>query len=470
MSAEDSNIKAELLALRQALEVEKQKNQILTNEIRYRLGNVLIDLYYEPATLFKLPSKILSLYKEGKSKQQRSFAQTSDPPASFKSIDSTNINLSAFSYEKDLELYLNTLDHLKTDKPFVFIFSGTIEIQKKRANRPIRQALSLLEDSYPVFFSYFRWNQSDEIPKSSNPLLFQSPIDKTMEKLERIAAFEFKNKRDKIFILSFPFPEAVAFLDYFELKGWKTLYDVRDNWKEFHKVGMAPWYNEDAESFASNRAQLVSCVSSPLREHIVKLSGRKDILVNTNAYDPDFKSPDFRKNEANTEKTIGYFGHLTEKWFDWKFMISLAKKCPDFRFELIGHGHPQNLELPNNLIYLGFMGHDEICKKAENWDLAIIPFKINELSRCVDPIKIYEYLALELPVVSLEMPQIDNYPHVATARTLNQFIKKMKEKLQEDFDTEAVNEWLEKRSWKNNTLSLISNLEKVEPGKDLESL
>ena len=51
--------------------------------------------------------------------------------------------------------------------------------------------------------------------------------------------------------------------------GWVTVYDSRDDWEEFHKVGMAKWYHPGYERYIAQHADVVSAVSRPLARRVV---------------------------------------------------------------------------------------------------------------------------------------------------------------------------------------------------------
>ena len=98
----------------------------------------------------------------------------------------------------------------------------------------------------------------------------------------------------------------------------------------------------------------------------------------TKKRDKNFLKGNFVSVKENNKRNIaGYFGHLTEKWFDWDGLIEVAKIKSDWDFELIGHQEPKGLDLPNNIKLLGKMNHAEINKIASRWNVAIIIFKIN---------------------------------------------------------------------------------------------
>ena len=104
----------------------------------------------------------------------------------------------------------------------------------------------------------------------------------------------------------------------------------------------------------------------------------KSIQLCPNAYDIKFMDPsEIGLREVDTsKKIIGYFGHLTDRWFDWEFLQKVAESKPEWQFQLIGHPEPTKKQLRPNIIYKGFWGHAEICRIARLWCCGIIPFKI----------------------------------------------------------------------------------------------
>ena len=120
-------------------------------------------------------------------------------------------------------------------------------------------------------------------------------------------------------------------------------------------------------------------------------------------------------------RSIGYFGHLTDKWFDWELVLRAARTYPQYTFELAGHQNP-DLRLPPNVRLLGLLGHRELAELSAGWALALIPFKNGALADAVDPIKVYEYLHLGLPVLTTYFPQCVGYPGVRVTESAAEFV------------------------------------------------
>jgi glycosyltransferase involved in cell wall biosynthesis len=326
----------------------------------------------------------------------------------------------------------------------IFMFSGTTYMNEVRANRPIRLTRVMLGRGNRVIFNYHRSDIREEVPTNDDDNLFQIPIDITTELIEEICEMDFGKCR-KVFMISYPHPIIPKILHRFKQQGWVVIYDARDDWEEFSKVGQASWYRGWAEQYIVNNSDRSSAVSWPLAEKLSRYN-EDGVSVVPNALSPKFRSENFEKIPER-KNLVGYFGHLTDSWFDWDSLIIIANDLPDFRFEIIGHSEPKDLNLPDNIAMLGPKNHPEINKVAARWDAAMIPFKTGALSDAVDPIKIYEYLALGLPTISFTMPQINSYPLTKTYSDIEGFKKGLKWAVNLDVDMEETDAWLENNTW-----------------------
>lgn len=346
-------------------------------------------------------------------------------------------------------------------KEIVFLFSGTTYIQDIRANRPIRLAKYFIENNIPVIFSYHRWNRNESIPEYSGDLLFQTPIDITLQMMDRISKIE--NIEHKMFMISYPHQAIPKLLNRFRIKSWKCIYDARDDWEEFEKVGQAKWYKSSNEKYIVRNADYVTAVSQVLADKLQLYEPIHPVTVNRNALSDNFLSPSYKKRKSE-ENIAGYFGHLTGSWFDWERLIEIAKLRPAIKFEIIGHSEPQELELPANIELLGPKNHTEINDIASYWKVGIIPFKVGKLSDAVDPIKIYEYFALGLPVVSFRMPQIMEYPYTLTVESTQEFADALDEYIKKPPMRQILNKWLLENKWEHRAEEYRSLL--LERSKD----
>lgn len=358
-------------------------------------------------------------------------------------------------FEKQMKDYLESIKR-HSSKQFVLMFSGTTFIQEKRGNRPIRLTNAWSKMDIPVLFSYYRWNSLDDLPTYNPENVFQMPIDYTMQYLDQLIRYDYGSK-EKIFIVSFPYPELARYIGILKMNNWKVIYDVRDNWEEFHKVNMAKWYDEAMERYFVCNCDIVCAVAKPLQVKMQQYTAQKQVLLSPNALDSNFYiDRQLKGTKVNSEMLkVAYVGHLSAGWFNWEAIIEMATIKPKWIFEIVGHFEPNGLKLPENIRLLGSKSHEEIRQLAKGWDVAMIPFKMGELSDCVDPIKIYEYLAMGLPVVSFKMPQIHDYPNTYIAYSTEEFIERIMEAAERPFDHKTNEAFLRTNTWEIRAKQLL---------------
>jgi glycosyltransferase involved in cell wall biosynthesis len=104
---------------------------------------------------------------------------------------------------------------------------------------------------------------------------------------------------------------------------------------------------------------------------------------------------------------IGFVGGVAE-WLDLKLIADIARRRKDWSIVLIGPilVDVSILRDESNILLLGPRPYATLPGYLKGIDVATIPFLMNELTRNADPIKLYEYLAAGLPVVSTDMPQV----------------------------------------------------------------
>jgi glycosyltransferase involved in cell wall biosynthesis len=150
--------------------------------------------------------------------------------------------------------------------------------------------------------------------------------------------------------------------------------------------------------------------------------------------------PETDLNDWPTGKgpVIGYAGYIS-RWLDFDAIIQLATKHPDWRFVFIGPADIdlQKYRLFTNIYFLDPKPYTILTEYVARFDVATIPFIINDLTKDVNPVKIYEYFALGKPVVASKIPELIPYESVcylaeSTTELINQVEKAVLESITKD--------------------------------------
>lgn len=277
------------------------------------------------------------------------------------------------------------------------LLCGT-QLIESEGQRPTQLALELARQGVPVIFAYWRWGPEEWAPQDRlDQSIVQVPVDVLVER-PGLLADTFTGLR-RLALFEFPYPGFFELLASLNAAGWTTVYDVLDDWEEFHRVGQAEWYEEGFERHLLTGVDAVFAINAVLADRVRELGGDLVEVVG-NGLQPRVARSTTTRTLERGEVTLGYFGHLTGAWFDWRLVAEVGRRAPGWRIYLIGYGgQPDGVELPSNVSLLGRKPQHELAAYAANWDVGIVPFKPERLAAGADPIKTYEYLAMGLPVV-----------------------------------------------------------------------
>lgn len=99
---------------------------------------------------------------------------------------------------------------------------------------------------------------------------------------------------------------------------------------------------------------------------------------------------------------LGFFGVIDER-FDIEMIDAVARAKPDWHFVFLGPVvkiDEATLPRYDNIHYLGGKKYEDLPSYIAGWDIALVPFAINESTRFISPTKTPEYLAAGKPVIS----------------------------------------------------------------------
>jgi len=104
---------------------------------------------------------------------------------------------------------------------------------------------------------------------------------------------------------------------------------------------------------------------------------------------------------------VGFMGLLAD-WVDLKLVRAVAQALPHASVVLVGRVDCDVSPLLGlaNVYLVGRRPYAELPAWCKGFDVALLPFKINELTLAANPLKVREYLAAGLPVVATPLPEV----------------------------------------------------------------
>ena len=236
--------------------------------------------------------------------------------------------------------------------------------------------------------------------------LTKMDINKQLKSLLNIF---FINRETDDFVFWYYTPMALEF-SYKFVPGL-TIYDCMDELSAFK---FAPEELKDLEKRLFNKADIVFTGGQSLYE------AKKHQHYNIHPFQSSIDKKHFEKARCKKSEPadqvaiagpkLGFYGVIDER-FDIDLIKGIADARPEWQIILIGPVvkiDPATLPKNKNIHYLGPKKYEELPLYLSGWNVALVPFLLNESTRFISPTKTPEYLAGGKPVVSSAIKDVIN--------------------------------------------------------------
>lgn len=271
-----------------------------------------------------------------------------------------------------------------------------------------------------------------------------------LEKIVKQVHLDFNIEED---IFWYYTPMAMAYTSFFNPK--ITIFDCMDQLTAFKN---APQELISLEMDLFKKADLVFTGGRSLYE--AKKECHEFVYCFPSSIDqPHFQSatanlPDPEDQKSITHPRAGFYGVVDER-FDTDLLNELSSLLPDWSFVIVGPTLKIDTDLlpqAENIHYLGIKKYNELPHYLANWDVAIMPFALNESTKYISPTKTPEYLAAGKKVVSTAVHDVvhpyEELGFVSIGRTAKEFADQVKNALDPNPQWEKeVKAYLKDFSW-----------------------
>jgi glycosyltransferase involved in cell wall biosynthesis len=203
-----------------------------------------------------------------------------------------------------------------------------------------------------------------------------------------------------------------------ELKFGTVACDIIDDQRRFQTP------TDDVDLISQHYSQLLG-----ISDHIftncqpnAKAFGAADRVINVvpngaevQAFDPKHVPRD------DDRPVVAYVGNMRDR-IDWKLLESVARARPDYRFELVGSAPANNpghtlAEAVGNVSLLGIVSYSGLPTYLQGVDVCIVPHRRDSLTSSMNPLKIYNFYAAGVPIVSTPIENVEELEHAIVFAT-----------------------------------------------------
>ena len=225
-------------------------------------------------------------------------------------------------------------------------------------------------------------------------------------------------------------PNAVDYVGCFGES--KVVYYCVDEWSQFTHLNAKFILQKERELLA--KADVVFVVSQPLldakrtpKTHLIPHGVNFELFANETRRAPELADL--------PRPIIGFYGNLYD-WVDQELLTGIARRRPHWSLVLVGKimCDVSALQRCGTIHLLGARPYEQLPAFCRGFDVGIIPYNTRDPRMAsVNPLKLREYLAAGLPVVSIDIPEVRTLAgQVRLAQTCDEFVAQIEAALAQD--------------------------------------
>jgi glycosyltransferase involved in cell wall biosynthesis len=349
------------------------------------------------------------------------------------------------------------LRRLAETRGLYFILAGVPIDDTGGGARSTQLALELLRQNYWVVYlhRYPRWESQAAVIKIAHPNLFTYGLGEFKWDDFSHRYQEPLKGRDIVALVEFPSPEFLPFMRTLQQAGGKILYDMIDDWNSsLGNWGFSPSIEREMIRLGDGLM-----ATAPILQEKLEEASQRTVLLHPNAVNSRLFNPGRRYPRPDDLPDAAwsaiYIGALWGDWFDWDLLEAVARAYPQASLVVVGDYRGQCPNPPANLTFLGLKPQSALPAYLAHTDIAIIPWKVNEITQATSPLKLYEYLAMRKPVVTPDLLPLHGIPGVFRAADKQDFVRLVNDVRLQELPMQEIDAFVSENNWQARIRQLI---------------
>lgn len=236
-------------------------------------------------------------------------------------------------------------------------------------------------------------------------------------------AIQFLDMKDSVLMLQNPMGIGTA--QHLQCRAFA--FDAIDNWLYHPQMTNKELIKRNYE-YVDEHADLITTVSQSLTE---MFAHNHNVHWIPNGVDIDYFKAARAFHAVNEQIVIGYVGKIQDR-VDFDLVERCLQIYSDCRFVFLGPIYAQKnrcRELASrysNIVFKGDIHYHDLPREMREFDIAMIPHKVDAFTNSMNPLKLYEYLAAGKLIVSTQVAGVDQISsYVYSAENQNDYIVQM---------------------------------------------
>ncbi|CEP94201.1 glycosyltransferase [[Clostridium] sordellii] len=246
----------------------------------------------------------------------------------------------------------------------------------------------------------------------------------------------------------------------------KVAFDAIDNWLHHPQMFKYKDIIQSNYELMEKHSNVIFTVSKDLKK---LFNNNENVHWISNGVDVDYFKPSLKYENDYKNINIGYVGKIQER-IDFKLVELCLNKFKNYKFTFCGPvlSCKDNVDkLVNkykNIEFVGDIHYNDLPNKMKEFDITIIPHKVDKFTNSMNPLKLYEYIASGKQVISTGVAGINNIsPYVYLSLNYDEFLINIEKSINilkhnDNLSIMVTNSLDENYTWKNKTHDIVKSM------------